>query len=86
MLTVTENSVTGEHHAAVEDDFPDENTFGRTQVVVAETTDIPIRDIVGVETKEATIIGYTGAAAGTFAFGYLSMAFLVALPLFILGL
>ena len=86
VLTITEQSVTGEHHIAVEGGPRDENTFEDTEGVVAETIDIPITDIVGVETKEATIFGYTGAVTGGFAIGYLFMAFLVAFPLLILGL
>jgi hypothetical protein len=79
VLTATEYGVTGEHHVAVEDGTRDENTFEATQVVVAETIDIPITDIVGVETKDATIIGYAGGVAGGFALGYLMIALPVAL-------
>ena len=86
VLTVTEESVTGEQLIAVEGGPRDENSFEDTKVVVAETIDIPITDIVGVETKEATIIGHTAAVTGGFAMGYLSMAFPMAFLSLILGL
>lgn len=81
ILEVSDDSVRGEETYVPEVAVVDEHTLEQTQVTETRVIEIPVADIVSIESREPTAIGAAGVAAGALA-GMVALWYLllIALP------
>jgi hypothetical protein len=83
IIAVIDDSVWGNENVVKEVEAIDENAVVQNQVLEKQIIKIPIVDIVSIESREATGVGYVGAVAAGVGVAYL-LYFL--LPTLLVGL